>query len=334
MLSFSGGSGLRGMSDDDFEALLEHYRRQLQLHCYRMVGSLDESEDLAQETLLRAWRHRNGFEGRSALKSWLYRIATNVCLDFLARRPRRELPAQFAATIGPEMAVPAGEELLWLDPCPERLLEGIAAADGDPQAEIAAKETVEIAFLAAIQHLPPRRRAVLILRDMLDWGAKETAAALGMTVPAVNSALPRARATLERHLPRRRMEWAPGATPSAAERRLLRRYVDAHERGDVDDLAALLREDVVVSVPPLSSPHGHEAFVASARRSAAPGRFRYLLTRANGQPAAASYVKREGDTHHRPLAIDVLRLEGDRVAELCIFLRPGLFAAFDLPAAL
>jgi RNA polymerase sigma-70 factor (ECF subfamily) len=300
-----------------------------------MVGSLEDAEDLVQETILRAWRHREGFEGRSTVRTWLYRIATNVCLDFIERRRPRELPAQVALALEPGESPPPASELVWLDPYPDRLLAGVASGDDDPEAAAASKETVELAFLAAIHHLPPRRRAVLILRDVLGWSSKEAAEALGLTVPAVNSALQRARATLRQHLPRRRVEWSPAANPSQDELALLRRYVDAHERGDVDGLARLLRDDIRLSAPPLPRPvDGRAAFLAKARRSAAPGRFRYVQTGANGQPAAASYVRRDGDSAYRPLGIDVLRIEDRLVAELNVFLRPDLFPVFGLPPVL
>lgn len=318
-----------------FSGLVEGYRRELQVHCYRLVGSLEDSEDLVQETVLRAWRSRGGFEGRATFRAWLYRIATNVCLDLLARRPRRVLPADVFPARDPDQALPEPAEQPWLDPYPERLLEGIASAEDDPEAAAVRKETIELAFLSAIQHLPPRRRAVLILRDVLGWSAKDTASALGVSVASVNSALQRARTTLKRHLPPRRLDWAPSSDPSEADRALLRRYMDAHERGDVTALAVLLRDDIRVSAPPLPLWFdGREAFLASARRSAAPGRFRYLPTVANGQPAAASYVREAGDGDYAPLGIDVLRIEDGAVAEITVFLRPDLFAAFGLPPRL
>jgi RNA polymerase sigma-70 factor (ECF subfamily) len=329
----SAVAAIRDGDETAFVALAERYRRRLQLHCYRMVGSLEDSEDLVQEAVLRAWRRRRSFEGRSTFQTWLYRIATNVCLDFLERRPVRELPAHYAVAIEPGSAVPEAWELVWLDPYPERLLEGVASEDGDPEAAAASKETIELAFLAAIQHLPPRQRAVLILRDVLGWSAKETASALGLTVASVTSALQRARATLREHLPRHPVEWSVTTAPSSDERALLKRYIEAHERGDVDALADLLRDDVRVAVPPLPGVReGREEFRASAMRSAAPGRFRYVPTRANGRPAAASYVLRDGA--YRPLAIDVLGVEDGLLADLTVFLRPELFAAFGLPASL
>ncbi|HEX8645742.1 MAG TPA: RNA polymerase subunit sigma-70 [Thermoleophilaceae bacterium] len=325
----------RSSDEATFVALVERYRAQLQLHCYRMVGSVEDSEDLVQETVLRAWRKRASYQGRSALRTWLYSIATNACLDFLARRPPRELTPQVAVAIEPGAAAPPASELVWLDPYPEHLLAGVASEDGDPEAALASKETVELAFLAAIQHLTPIGRAALILRDVLGCSAKETADGLGLTVPSVNSALQRARSTLREHLPRRRVEWSPAAEPSRDELLLLRRYTEAHERGDVASLAKLLRADVRLSAPPLpGAREGRDAVLASIRRSAAPGRFRYVVTRANHQPAAASYVRRDGDSAYRPLAIDVLRVERGLLARIDVFLRPDLFPVFGLPPAL
>jgi RNA polymerase sigma-70 factor (ECF subfamily) len=328
-------AALRAGDESAFVDLVERYRRALHVHCYRMLGSLEDSEDVVQETVLRAWRSRRSFEGRSTFRGWLYRIATNACLDLLARRPRRVLPADVVPAADPELSLPPAADHPWLDPYPDRLLEGVAPSEDDPDVAVVRKETIELAFLAAIQHLPPRRRAVLILRDVLGWSAKDTAAALAVSVASVNSALQRARATLKTHLPQHRIDWAPSADPSAAERALLHRYVDAHERGDVDALARLLRDDARVSAPPLPLWFdGRDAFLASARRSATAGRFRFVPTAANGQLAAAGYVRREGDSAYRPQSIDVLRIEDGLVAELTAFLRPDLFAAFGLPAQL
>src|SRR5215470_9820637 len=211
-----------------FGALVERYRRELQVHCYRMLGSFEDSEDLVQETFLRAWRKREGFEGRSTFRTWLYRIATHACLDFLDRHPRQPLPRQRMPPPGPLASVLPPAEIPWLQPYPDRLLEPIAPSDTEPDAALVAKETIELAFLAAIQHLPPRQRAVLILRDVLGWSASETAALLEMSVVAVKSALQRARPTLKQHLPEQRLHWAPSSEPTAEERMLLQRYVDAH----------------------------------------------------------------------------------------------------------
>jgi RNA polymerase sigma-70 factor (ECF subfamily) len=230
-----------------FGRLVERHRRELQLHCYRMVGSLEESEDLVQETFLRAWRRRETFEGR-AFRAWLYRIATNACL---AQRPRRMLPFDAGPAADLEGELPAASEGLWLEPYPDRLLEGSKAGGEDPADVVVAKETIELGFLAAIQHLPPHQRAVLIVRDVLGWPARDTAALLEVSVAAVKSSLQRARATLKARLPPRRVDWAPASEPSDVELAVLRRYMSAHEQDDSAALAAVLREDVRVSFTPL-----------------------------------------------------------------------------------
>jgi RNA polymerase sigma-70 factor, ECF subfamily len=328
-------AAIRAGDEAAFVALAERYRRQLHVHCYRMVGSLEEAEDLVQESILRAWRRRTSFEGRSSFRGWLYRIATNACLDLLDRRPRRVLAPDVVPASDPLLDLPPPADLPWLDPYPDRLLEPAASSDEEPEAVVVRKETIELAFMAAIQHLPPRRRAVLILRDVLSWSAKDTAAVLGVTVASVNSSLQRARATLKAKLPPRRLDWAPSGEPSSTERALLQRYMQAHEEGDMDSLARLLREDARVSAAPLPLWFdGREAFLASARRSAAAGRFRFLATSANRQLAAGSYVRHSAGPGHLPFAIDVLRIEAGRVAEITTFLRPDLFAVFGLPPRL
>jgi RNA polymerase sigma-70 factor, ECF subfamily len=320
--------------DQAFAAMIERYRRELQLHCYRMVGSVEESEDMVQETALRAWRSRRDFEGRSTLRAWLYRIATNACLDALRRRPRRVLPIDVAPAAEPDLPLPSASDAAWIDPYPDRLLDGIVASEDEPDEALVRKETLELAFLAAIQHLPPRRRAVLILRDVLGWSAKQTASTLGMSVNSVNSSLQRARSTLSSHLSPRRVDWASPAA-SDIDRVLLRRYMAAHEHGDVDALAGILREDVRASAPPLPLWYdGRDSLLASTRRRAMPGRLRYLATMANRQPAAASYARRPGESVYRPMGIDVLRIEDGLVAEVTAFLRPELFPVFGLPETL
>jgi RNA polymerase sigma-70 factor, ECF subfamily len=321
-----------------FAALLQRHRGELQVHCYRMLGSFEESEDLVQETFLRAWRKRATFgsDGRSSFRAWLYRIATNACLDVLRSRPRRVLAPQVAA--GDPAAPPSPPaDLPWLQPYPDRLLEPIAPAEDEPGAVVVARETIELAFLAAIQHLPPRQRAVLILRDVLGWSAKDAASLLEASVASVNSMLQRARATLRDQLPERRTEWTRSSGPSEEERELLRRYVDAHERADVDALAELLRADARLTMPPHPTWYaGREAILIAARQGFDPefGRLRSVVAGANLQPAAAHYLRRPGESEYRPLALDVLRLEAGSVAEITSFVFPGLFPAFGLPPTL
>jgi RNA polymerase sigma-70 factor, ECF subfamily len=322
-----------------FSRLVERYRPELQVHCYRMLGSFEDSEDLVQETLLRAWRGRASFSPRatSSFRAWLYRIATNACLDVLRGRPRRILAPQGAPAADPAAPPSPPTDLPWLQPYPDRLLGQVAPAHDEPGAVVVARETIELAFLAAIQHLPPRQRAVLILRDVLGWSAKETASLLEASVASANSALQRARATLRDRLPERRTEWGPASGTSDEERELLRRYVEAHERADLEALAELLREDTRLTMPPHPTWYaGRDAILIAMRQGFDPefGRLRSVVTGANRQPAAAHYLLAPGESDYRPLALDVLRLEDGRVAEISSFVFPELFPAFGLPPKL
>src|SRR5215211_340834 len=323
-----------------FAGLFERHRGELQVHCYRMLGSFEDSEDLVQETFLRAWRKRSSFasDGRASFRAWLYRIATNACLDVLRSRPRRVLPPQVEPAAGdptPPPSPPA--DLPWLQPYPDRLLEPVSRPEDEPGAVVVARETIELAFIAAIQHLPPRQRAVAILRDVLGWSAKDMAALLEVSVAAVNSALQRARATLRDRLGERRTEWAPPLAPSEDDRELLRRYVDAHERADAHALAELLREDARHTMPPHPVWYdGRTAILIASQQGFDPefGDLRSLVTGANMQPAVAHYLRRPGHSEYRPLALDVLWLERGRVAEITSFVFPELFPTFGLPHAL
>jgi RNA polymerase sigma-70 factor (ECF subfamily) len=288
-----------------FRALVEPYRRALEVHCYRMLGSRHDAEDVVQETLLRAWRSLERFQRRAAVQTWLYRIATNACLDELERRPRRAEPA--------------------VEPYPDALLEDAGSPVSDPAARYALREGMELALLTAIQRLPGRQRAVLILRDVLGWTGAETAELLESTVAAVNSALQRARATIEHELPARSV--APGR---ATERDLLRRYVDAWERADMDSLLALLREDAVLSMPPQPAVVGARAI--GAFFSGVRGRHGQLIataTSANGQPAVAI---RERAANGRLLAhrLLVLDVQDGKIVRLHAHRDPALLAAFGL----
>ena len=322
--------------DSAFAVLVERYRPELQVHCYRMLGSFEDAEDMVQEAFLRAWRKRRSFEGRSSFRAWLYRIATNACLDALERRPPRVLPLQVAPAADPRVPPLPTADLAWLQPYPDRLLEGVAPTDAEPDAAIVSKETIELAFLIAIQHLTPRQRAVLILRDILAWPAKETAVLLDASVDSVHSTLRRARSTLRKHLPERRLEWPATSDPTQQERSLLRRYMDAHDRADVAALAALLQADARLTMPPTPTWYdGHEAVVAfHARHFMAGVEWRFLVTRANRQPAVAFYTRRPGEPEYRGWGIDVLLVEDGLVAQIDAFLLPQLFPAFGLPPAM
>jgi RNA polymerase sigma-70 factor, ECF subfamily len=322
-----------------FAASFEGHRRELQLHCYRMLGSLEDAEDLVQETFLRAWRARGRFlaDRRVEFRAWLYRIATNACLDVMRTRSRRVMPPDVVPAADPTAPPAPPVDLPWLQPYPDSLLEGIAAPEQEPGALVVARETIELAFIAAIQHLPPRQRAALILRDVVGWSARETAELLETSVASVNSALQRGRATLRSRLGEERAEWGKESEPSAEERELVRRYADAHERADIDALADLLREEVRLAMPPHPTWFdGREAILVAMRAAFDPqfGALRALLTAANRQPAVAHYLRAPGEAEYRALAIDVLRFEDGRVAEITSFPEPGLFAAFGLPPLL
>jgi RNA polymerase sigma-70 factor (ECF subfamily) len=287
-----------------FRRLVEPYRGALEIHCYRMLGSPHDAEDIVQETLLRAWGSLERFERRASVHTWLYRIATNACLDELERRPRRPEPVQ---------------------PYPDARMEQAASPIADPAARYALREGMELAFLTAIQRLPGRQRAVLILRDVLGWTGPEVADLLESTVASVNSALQRARATIDGALPAR------SPTPSApTQRDLLRRYVDAWERADVDGLVALLREDAVLRMPPEPSVYGRVAIGRFFRDVCGEGgmsRIRALPARANGRPVVVLH-QRDAAGDLEPHAILVLEVDGDAIAGFDAYRDPALFRFF------
>jgi RNA polymerase sigma-70 factor (TIGR02960 family) len=308
-----------------FATLVDRHRRELHVHCYRMVGSFEEAEDLVQETFLRAWRRRDSFEGGPNFRAWLYRIATNASLDAIRSRSRR------VTSLGSFAEVP------WLQPYPDRLLDEVAPTDAEPDAVVVARETIELTFMAVIQLLPPQQRAVLILRDVLEWSAAETAALLDTSVAAVNSALQRARATLRAQLPERPADRAASDDLSEDERDLLQGFIETHENGDIAAAAAMLRDDVRVTMPP--NPwlyEGVDAIVGLMRRAfdrESLGDWRLVPTRANRQPAAASYLRRPGDTLYRAFKLDVLRVQDGAIAEITTF-GSDLFPTFGLAETL
>ena len=295
--------------EPDFAARAEGHRRELHVHCYRMIGSFDEAEDLVQETLLRAWRRRETLERDEWFRAWLYKIATNACLDHIKAKGRR------VATLESFMDMP------WLQPYPDRLLDE----------EVIARETIELTFLAVIQLLPPRQRAVLVMRDVLEWAAEQVAEVLELSVAAVNSALQRARATVRERLPAGRHQ------ASKNERELLESFIDAHERGDADAALALISDDIRVTMPPL--PYLYEGIAAITdllERAFGPesaGDWRLVPTRANRQPAAGSYLRAPGDDTYRAFKLDVLRVAEGRIAEITTF-NAALFEQFGLPPIL
>jgi len=313
----------------DFDDLVRRYRRELHVYCYRMLGSFDEAEDHVQEVLLRAWRSRQSFQGRSSPRTWLYRVATNACLDTLRRHARRAGPAPS----GPRPSIAA---MPWVQPYPDSLLDELAAGQPGPEAVAVSRETISLAFLAAIQLLPPRQRAVLILRDVVSWPAAEVAGLLDMSVPAVNSALQRARTTLRDQWPDGRLDWAPAAEPDLGQRRLLQRFIAAHEQADPEALIALLRDDIRLAISPPGGEWNGQPDVGDALRGGmnSLGQWRLLPIMANRQPGAAGYLRRPGQTAFVPFALTVLRFEHGRLTDIAAFEQPSMFAAFGLPASL
>jgi RNA polymerase sigma-70 factor (ECF subfamily) len=310
-----------------FAELVEPYRCELHAHCYRMLGSAYDADDALQETMVRAWRGLCGFQGRSSLRSWLYTIATNACLTQIARRPKRVLPIDYGPAADPHD--PPGApitETVWLEPYPDETI-GLEDGFAAPEARYEQREGVELAFIAALQHLAPNQRAVLILREVLGFSAKETAEMLDTTVAAVNSALQRARAAVQERVPERSQQATLRTLGDDAVRSLVDRYVDAWERCDVEAFAALLVEDATFAMPPLATWYSTREGIATwARGFSLSGawRWRPVPTRANGQPALAFYAWDEDAGAHMPFALNVLTLRGDRVSNVTAFINRSI----------
>lgn len=322
-------------SSADFDEAVTSHRRELLAHCYRMLGSPHDAEDALQEALVGAWKGWAGFEGRSSVRTWLFRIATNACLRHAQRRPARVL----STDLGPGFTQTADlgrpdTEHLFLEPWSDEPDDA-----GDPEAAYARREGVELAYVAALQHLPPTQRAVLLLREVLQFSAAEVAELLDTSSAGVNSALQRARATLREHLPAgRREDWTAPGELSEAERELLEGFIDFHERGDAEAAVALLAEDIRITMPPHPYLYeGREAIAPLLERAFGPeeamGDWRLVPTRANRMPAAASYLRRPGEAELRAFKIDVLRVRDGRIAEITTF-DATLFEAFGLERTL
>jgi RNA polymerase sigma-70 factor, ECF subfamily len=326
-----------GAGDESaFNALAERHRRELLVHCYRMLGSFQDAEDAVQDALLRAWRYRESLKDGAPLRPWLYRVATNSCFDAIARDPRRSALAARTASDAPEGAPPGPSEVAWLQPFPDARLEPTAPRDSEPEAIVLSRETIELAFLTVIQLLTPQQRAALILRDVLGWSAQETADLLETSVAAANSALQRARASMRVFKPK--PDWPSGVDATAAERELVQKYVAVCEQPDLAGFASLIREDVVQRMPPQPEIWvGRDAVLRliadSGFGTEAFGRLRCVTTRANRQPAVAFYVLGKGDTAYRALAVDVLRIEEGMISEIVVF-GPEVFQSLGLPMTL
>ena len=334
----------RGGDESAFAALVEPRRGELHAHCYRMLGSVHDAEDAMQEVLLRAWRGLAKFEGRSSVRSWLYTIATNTSLNLIERRPKRVLPIDYGPASDPHS--PPGEpitESVWLEPYPDERLgleDGLAA----PEARYEQREGVELAFIAALQHLPATQRAVLILREVLGFSAAETAEALETTVASVNSALQRARAAVDERVPEQTQQATLRALGDDELRELVDRYVDAWERNDVAAFASMLAEDATFAMPPLASWYsGREGIAAWAAGWPLSGAWdwRVVRTRANGQPALGYYTWDPGEEAYLPFALNVLTFRGSEISDVTAFVarsieapdEPGVYERWpDQPA--
>lgn len=310
-----------------FERLVEPYRKELHAHCYRMLGSLHDTEEAMQEAMLRVWRGLDRFEGRSSLRAWLYKVATNVCLDLIARRKKRLLPEDYAPKADPNL--PPGEpvaEQVWIEPYPDEALE-IPDGYASPDASYEERESLELAFVAAMQHLAPRQRAVLILREVLGFSAREVGETLDTSVPSVNSALQRARETVDKRLPDRSQQVTLRSLGDARMKEIVEDYMEAMRGGDVQRVVSMLTEDVAWSMPPLASWYGGieevEVFLRTKPLSG-EWRWRHRSTVANGQLAVGTYTWIEREKAHIPFSLDVLTLDGDRIKEVTAFVvRPA-----------
>jgi RNA polymerase sigma-70 factor (ECF subfamily) len=316
-------------SGDDraFEQLVDPFRNDLHAHCYRMLGSLHDADEASQDVLFRAWRGLAGFEGRSSLRSWLYRIATNVCLTMIDQRAKRALPMDMGPASDPDdgLAEPLTESV-WLEPYPDSLLTG-------PAGRSERRENIELAFIAALQHLPGNERAALLLREVIGFSAREVAELVDASVPAVNSALQRARRIVNEHIESDTPRSTARLIGDARLRELVDNYVDAFERGDVDGMVALLTDDVTWSMPPVPTWYrGQTAVTAFLVNGPMLVRWRHRVTAANGQPAVGCYQWDPEQEVYTAKVIDVLTLRGDRIAQVTAFIDGGMFPRFGLPA--
>jgi RNA polymerase sigma-70 factor, ECF subfamily len=314
----------RGGDEGAYERLVEPYRRELHAHCYRMLGSVHDAEDALQESLLRAWRGLARFEGRSSLRSWLYRIATNTSLNLIDKRPKRVLPIDYGPPSDPHDAPPGTPvvENVWMEPYPDERL-GVEDGYAAPEATYEQRESLELAFIAALQLLPPNQRAVLILREVLGFSARESAETLGTTTASVNSALQRARATIDDRLPDQSQQETLRALGDDGVRRVVENYIDAWDRGDIEGVVQMLTDDACFAMPPLASWYrGTEALRGFLEVGPLSGewKWRHLYVRANGQPALAYYEWDDEAGAYLPFALNVLTLRGEQISDVTAFI--------------
>jgi RNA polymerase sigma-70 factor (ECF subfamily) len=327
-----GAAPLSELNESDYQRLVEPHRAELHAHCYRMLGSVQDAEDALQEALIRAWKSLARFEGRSSLRSWLYKIATNTCLDAIARRPKRVLPIDHGPATDPQVG--PGEPLVesvWIEPYPDEQL-GLADGFAAPEARYEQRESVELAFVAALQHLPANQRAVLICREVLGFSAKEVAEALETTTASVNSALQRARASVEEKMPEQTQQATLRALGDDEVKRLVDEYMAAWERDDVDTVVSMLAEDAAFSMPPLRSWFGPrdqiEEFLVGFPMSG-QWRWRAVATQANGQPAIGYYTWDEEAQAYLAFALNVLTFRGSLISDVTAFVTRSIAPTED-----
>lgn len=331
----------------EFSKLAEPYRRELQVHCYRILGSSQDAEDMVQETMLRAWKRLSTYKERASFRAWLYKIATNVCLDTLAKRRRRAkrlLPSNLYSPADPHKPVePPMTEILWLEPLPDEWVADSSAVN--PEARYSQRESISLAFLTALQILPARQRAVLILKDVMDWPAKDIAELLDATTSSVNSALHRARVTLSKSYHKQESQVPDPEDADEQTRQILEKYMHAWQTADVNGLVTLLKDDATLSMPPSPSWYaGRESIRVFAGNTVfaddgmmfpgiARGRWKLLPIRANGQPGAAVYQRMENGEYH-PFGVHVLTCEEGLISQVSCFIDPSLPSKFGLPKIL
>jgi RNA polymerase sigma-70 factor (ECF subfamily) len=317
----------RDGDDGAYARLLEPYRGELHAHCYRMLGSMHDAEDALQEASLRAWRGLSRFEGRSSLRSWLYTIATNTCLNQIAKRPKRVLPVDYGPAADPhKMPGEPVVESVWIEPYPDEMM-GLEDGLAGPDARVEQREAVELAFVAALQHLPPNQRAVLILREVLGFSAKEVADALDTSVASVNSALQRARAAVDERVPEQTQQETLRELGDDEVREIVSKYVDAWESHDIQTFVSMLAEDATFAMPPLATWYApREGIEIWARNSSMSGEWiwKAVQTRANGQPALGFYAWDEGEQAYLPFALNILTFRGREITNVTAFINRSI----------